>query len=115
MRSWAAARPLRWLTLIVTTWCLNADAVRAALVNTGRSAEQTSPAPVSALSVTTSQTLTRHPSPVVDRCGCHSGLVLPLGLTVFAWAPRPTAEVAAIALELPQILPTAPESRPPVL
>ena len=98
------------------TWCLNADAVQAALVHTSRFAEQTSPATVTAISVMTSQTFTRHPSlVVVDRCGCHSGLVLPLDLTVFAWSPLPTVDVAATTLELPRSLPTAPEPRPPVL
>ena len=115
MRTWFASRSLRWIVLILTTWCLNGDIVQVA-VSGSHSSELVLPATTMTVSaLATDATYSRLPRLVPDRCGCHQGLVLPIDPVVFAWSGLPAADVLQVGVHPPRSIHLAPTPRPPLL
>lgn len=111
----AAYGSLRWLVLVLTTWCLNSEVVDAAM-DRGHQQERSAVISLASASstVAASRTLTRHPSFTRDRCGCHQGTVLPLGQIVFTWKATFPAAAFVDEVDVLPSLPSRPDTRPPL-
>jgi hypothetical protein len=96
---------IRWMVLILTTWCLNSDIAEAAIGGQSHSSA----------SVTVVQSTVLHSSFLRDRCDCHRGTVLPLAPIEFASETFEPASVPQSDLRTPQSLSPRPNPRPPSL
>lgn len=115
MRGWIASRPLRWFIFLLTTWCLNSDAIETVLTHGPArelSAAAVASAPTSITTIRAFHLPGSHHVHVRERCDCHRGTILPTGLAPVAvrFPPSFTAPLAAFADPLSV---TAPPDLPP--
>ena len=118
MRGWIASWPLRWLVFLLTTWCLNSDAVEAVFAHGYARA-----ATAAAFAVTPNSTTTisafhlagNHRVRIRERCDCHRGTVLPTGRTAVAWMTLPSIGAPEGDLELHLSVTSPPDLPPPRL
>jgi hypothetical protein len=117
MRTWPASAPLRWLVLILTTWCLNGDIVQVAVSGELPAAERTATVTttVSGVTLEAPHYLRGHHAPPVDRCGCHQGTVLPLARIELTWHAVSLGDAPSAISHLPRSLHPGPDPRPPLL
>lgn len=118
MRGWIASPPLRWLVFLLTTWCLNSDAVEALIARGSAPA-----ASVAVVASTPHGTATirafhlagSHKLRIREQCACHRGTVLPTGHAPDSWARRLAADTPVAYLEGPLSITAPPEPPPPRL
>ena len=117
MRTWSAAAPLRWLVLILTTWCLNGDIVQVAVGGELPAAERitTITTAMSGAILQAPHSLRGHHAPAVDRCGCHQGTVLPLARIEVTWHAVSLGDAPSAISHRPRSLHLGPDPRPPLL
>ena len=117
MRKWSASRSLRWIVLVLTTWCLNGDIVQVAVSGELPARERiaTVTTAMSGATLEAPHFLRGHRVAVLDRCGCHYGTVLPLARIEIAWHAVSPGDVPSTVSHLPRTLHAGPEPRPPLL
>ncbi len=115
MRGWIASLPLRWLVFLLTTWCLNSDAVEAMITHSGgrdMSVAAVASAPNSTTTIGAFHIPRSHEARIRERCACHRGTVLPTGLAAEALKQLPS--FVALVADLDRLLSvTAPPDLPP--
>jgi hypothetical protein len=115
MRGWIASPPLRWLVFLLTTWCLNSDAVEAVFARgsaTAASVAVVASAPNSTTTIRAFHLPGSHEARIRERCACHRGTVLPTGLAAEPLKQLPS--FAAPVADLDCLLSvTAPPDLPP--
>ena len=117
MRTWSTSAPLRWLVLILTTWCLNGDIVQVAVSGELPAAERiaTITTAMSRATLEAPQSLRGHHALAVDRCGCHQGTVLPLARIEVSWHAVSLGDAPSAISHLLRNLRSGPDPRPPLL
>lgn len=118
MRGWIASPPLRWLVFLLTTWCLNSDAVEAVLTHDSARAASVAAfasAPNSTTTISAFHLAGNHKARVRERCDCHRGTVLPTGRTAVAWMKLPSIGAPVGDLERHLSVTSAPDLPPPRL
>jgi hypothetical protein len=116
MRGWIASPSLRCLVFLLTTWCLNSDAVEVALAHRSTAQERVAAvARVAEGSATIGgiQVTGNHRLRVRDRCDCHRGTVLPTSRNIVLWRPLPSVAARLTHLEPVVSIAASPEPPPP--
>lgn len=118
MRRWIESLPLRWLVFLLTTWCLNSDAIEAALTHdSGRAASAAAlvAAPNRTTTMSALHLVGSHELRAQARCDCHRGTVLPAGRTAAAWMKLPSFAAPLGDFERHPSVTLAPDLPPPRL